>query len=386
MKKVLLASNLYNPNVGGVENSLHSLSRIYRSRGYEVYIVTSNIDLVDGACLPEFETSEHSIIHRYNVHGVGYLEQYKACKSILKCLLENHDFSLILARGYVPALVLSNHRVNYIYLVPSIVLFEIRLRKLFTAPVGCAKQIFLGALQAYAIRRSVPAVFGFNAYAQVKRLMAGITKRIYVFKPGIDKERFRPVRSDEEKRNLRNSIGLNPNGSYILALGRISEIKQFDKVIRSLIYLPQSVSLLVVGDGPSKSLLIRLAQECEVSDRVFFYSRTTEPELFYRLADVFAMTSRYEAFGQVLLEATASGLPVVSFRGGRGISHNVERIYADFPSLCEFTDVDIPEFAQGVCKFLALDKTSFEEERKRFCAAYSWEKLSSDLLEVHNQQ
>jgi rhamnosyl/mannosyltransferase len=82
--------------------------------------------------------------------------------------------------------------------------------------------------------------------------------------------------------------------------------------------------LLLVGDGPERDRLEQIAAEYGIAHRVRFAGRVVDEALpaYYHAADVFVLAShlRAEAFGIVLLEAMAAGLPVVSTKLGTGTS------------------------------------------------------------------
>jgi glycosyltransferase involved in cell wall biosynthesis len=96
-----------------------------------------------------------------------------------------------------------------------------------------------------------------------------------------------------------------------------NEAKGVDYLIRA-VTLVDGVRLEVVGDGPLRSAYERLARELGIADRVDFRGFLPKPELAARMrrADLFALASRFENNPCVVLEAQASGLPVVAARVG----------------------------------------------------------------------
>jgi glycosyltransferase involved in cell wall biosynthesis len=84
-------------------------------------------------------------------------------------------------------------------------------------------------------------------------------------------------------------------------------------LLRALALVPRRDSRLVIyGDGPDRDALRRLADELGLGGRVELPGYVAAPWDAYAKASCFALTSRSEAFGNVVVEALASGLPVVS--------------------------------------------------------------------------
>jgi glycosyltransferase involved in cell wall biosynthesis len=129
---------------------------------------------------------------------------------------------------------------------------------------------------------------------------------------------IRPKRAD-----LVGRFGLDGK-RVVLTVGRIDwseRYKGFDEIIEILPSLPGDVVYLIAGGGGDVPRLQKKAMDYGVADRVRFTGLFAEEEKadLYNLADVYAMPSRGEGFGFVILEAMASGVPVIVSKhdGGR---------------------------------------------------------------------
>jgi len=94
----------------------------------------------------------------------------------------------------------------------------------------------------------------------------------------------------------------------ILYVGRLEEYKGVQHVVQALPLLNEGIRLEIVGQGPYKERLTRLAKELGVGDRIDFYQDLPRKELLNRYADadLFVMLSKYEAFSITVAEALAS--------------------------------------------------------------------------------
>ncbi|MFW5654010.1 MAG: glycosyltransferase, partial [Planctomycetota bacterium] len=166
--------------------------------------------------------------------------------------------------------------------------------------------------------------------------------KIHVVPPGYDDNRFYPV-SIASREMLKGQFGYE--GRLVLALGRLARNKGYDLLIRSMPFVFERVPdvrlLLAVGstelsENEQKMLveLKDLAASLGISDRVIFHDYIPDDQLadYYRMADVFALSSRYEPFGMTAVEAMACGTPtVVTTEGGlwEQVTWGLEALYAN---------------------------------------------------------
>jgi glycosyltransferase involved in cell wall biosynthesis len=135
--------------------------------------------------------------------------------------------------------------------------------------------------------------------------------RIAVIENGIDPDRYGPA---ADQPGLKEKLGLDPGRRYVANVARHHPVKDQPTLLRGFASaagdLPD-VDLLLAGDGPQRPELEALAAALGLRDRVKFLGvRADVPDLL-RAADVFALTSVSEAASLTLLEAMATGLPVV---------------------------------------------------------------------------
>lgn len=101
----------------------------------------------------------------------------------------------------------------------------------------------------------------------------------------------------------------------ILSVGRLSPEKNFSLLIRSFAQLRPQASpprLAIIGDGPERPALQKLIDRLGLSERVRLLGQCENPFAYMRRAAMFVLASRFEGFGNVLIEAMACGIPVIS--------------------------------------------------------------------------
>lgn len=135
-----------------------------------------------------------------------------------------------------------------------------------------------------------------------------------------DAPRFRAINPRTEviynAASLRAELPASPDGGLVLAVGRHVAQKGFDLLLQAWVIVAKALPLArlrIVGDGPQRAAHERLAQTLGVAGRVEWLAPTAQIEHYYREADVFVLSSRYEGMPIALLEAQAMGVPAVAF-------------------------------------------------------------------------
>lgn len=101
----------------------------------------------------------------------------------------------------------------------------------------------------------------------------------------------------------------------LLSVGRLDHQKGFDIVLRAFAVVQREFPhwcLAIVGDGPLRNALQRIAIDLGLKDRVRFPGRTSDIEAWYANASVVVQASRFEGFPNVILEAMGMGVAVIS--------------------------------------------------------------------------
>jgi phosphatidyl-myo-inositol dimannoside synthase len=258
---------------------------------------------------------------------------------------------------------------------------EILIRHYRHWPVAPA--LYAGTRQR--VIAELDGVFPVSTYA--RGLVASIgarTDHALVVSNGCDAERFAPGPVADKPARVLGLFGR----PVLLSVGRLVPRKGVDTVLHALRRLGArhpELRYVVCGDGPERPQLERLAEQLRVAHMVRFLGQVPAEALpdVYRLCDIFVHAARQEeadveGFGLVLLEASASGKPVVATRSG-GVTDAVQHEQTGL--LCE--PQDAAALAGSIARLLedgALAQRLGEQGRAHVLAKASWDGVCARLL------
>jgi glycogen synthase len=200
---------------------------------------------------------------------------------------------------------------------------------------------------------------------------------------GIDPAKF--VNRNVDRNTVKRKYGVSPEEKLILFVGRLTNQKGCDYLIRSLPYVSRyfNAKLLIAGDGYLKSELESIASGAGVRSRTIFAGYVGDDDLtdLFLSADLMAIPSIYEPFGVVALEAMAARLPVVasSVDGLAEIVKHEENGILVFPK-------DISSIAWGISRILSDPENTrrmVENATKAVETRFSWKVIAMDTLNAY---
>ncbi len=110
----------------------------------------------------------------------------------------------------------------------------------------------------------------------------------------------------------RNMPSISLPERYVVGVGRLQPQKGFDVLLRAIATLDdKNVGLVIIGEGPERETLSRLAGQLGIGDRVHFPGFLANPWSVIARSELFCLSSRWEGFGHVITEAMACETPIV---------------------------------------------------------------------------
>ena len=150
--------------------------------------------------------------------------------------------------------------------------------------------------------------------ADLMRFYAVPSENIAVLPNGYSAAEFNTQRASEHRAAMRQKLGYGPENKVAIFVANELERKGFGPLLRAVASLQDpNVALLAVGRLNPKTYADEI-QRLGLAGRVQFTGPSSDVATFYAAADVFALPTQYEAWGLVIVEALACGLPVVTSR------------------------------------------------------------------------
>jgi len=284
----------YPPHIGGVSSHTYLLSKKLKKRGDKVCVLTyphPDVKDLDGL---KVETA-----YAPNVKGLRGLFFIISATFNLINMVRHYNIDLIHAHFIIPPGLIG------------IFVGKILRKKTAVTAHGSdlliqAKNPILRPLIKFVLVNS-DYVLVVNQSLKSKVLELGIkSEKIYVTPNAVDVEKFNP-----NGKKLPFDIEITPDKPSILFVGNLVHQKGLRYLLAAKKQMDSDVELLIVGDGPLRHDLEKKVVDDQIEDVVFVGARRDVDQIMPS-ADLFVLPSISEGFPITLLEAMASGLPVVA--------------------------------------------------------------------------
>ena len=201
---------------------------------------------------------------------------------------------------------------------------------------------------------------------------------ISVIYNGVDLDRFHPANKSKYRELIRKQLGISATAKLLLFIGTGFERKGLRYAIASLQHLPENTFLAVIGKGRVK-LYNEIARRFSVSDRVRFLGPVEGTERYYAAADLLVAPTLYEPMANVILEALATGIPVVTTRD----SGNAEVVIAGDNGWLIDDPTNDEEIAFNILKTLDKSRnTATESSARERASQFTIERAVNQIKQI----
>ncbi|HEY4522929.1 MAG TPA: glycosyltransferase family 4 protein [Candidatus Paceibacterota bacterium] len=311
MKRILIFSLNYYPNVGGADIAVKEITDRISPEDIEFHMVAHRFDR-------HHLTEER--VGQVVVHRIGggssrfskFLYQFRAPLVVARLHQHHHvdaTWAMMAHSAGVPAALFK--------------LFYPRIPMLLTLQEGdplpyierMMRPVWPLFSRAFTHADAIQAISTFLADWARRR---GARGPIEVIPNGVDIAHFSREYPSAAVAITRQSLGARDGDTLLVTTSRLVRKNAVDDVIRALAELPPSVRFIVYGVGPDEVALKALARELGVEDRVRFMGQALHEDLPLALAacDIFIRPSRSEGMGNSFIEAMAASIPVIATQEG----------------------------------------------------------------------
>jgi len=361
--KILFITHYYLPHFGGIETVVGSESSYLKKSGHQVRIISSDISNRSGG---HAGTGEDVLripaINPFERYGVPY--PVFSPRIILTLIGEINRADIIHAHGLLYGGSFWAALISKIFHKPFIVTEHVGIVP-FNNPmlrlVQKAAFLTFGSItagladQIYVLNKSIKEYIGKLYLKDVKILPNGVNT--VLFSPS----------SREEKLKVRKKLGLPTDIPLVLYIGRFVEKKGIN-LIKSI--RQTDFRLVMVGDG----------EDIQHSGEILVFNPVDHRKLslFYKASDIFILPSRGEGMPMTILEALATGLPVLV--SGSGDSGNIKSVIR-LPDDSRAYETKIIELIKNKHLYRKLS----ESARSEALTVFTWDKHIKILLKSYNE-
>ncbi len=360
----------YYPAIGGVETTVMEITNRL-AKSYKMKVVTSDLKVEN----PFQRLSEEERLSRYMDVPITRLQSKKFLPVegygvVMKGLLEALQGSeMIHAHSYGAHHTDKAIKMAYKNGIPSILTTYLHpashshhkmLRTIYDSTIGkktlerCTSIITLTKNEGDYIGRR------FNIPME----------KINVISSGIDLGKFR-------------DLGYDKDEDILLFVGRLSPVKRLDLLLRALAKVKKNipnVKLRIIGkDWGVKPQLVEMTKTLNIENNVKFLEELHFEELIehYNRAKALVLTSRFETFGVVIMEAIGCGTPVVVTKVG-----GIPEVVGNAGILCEENEESV---SKGIIEILSNPEKyrTLKENTKRRRELFSWDKVAEKVKSLY---
>jgi len=377
--KIALCTDWFFPMSGGVQSHVVGLASELAKRGHEVVIITKEMNSIKGH--PLVLNAEHIRLKQAKPMAPIPLIFVPPSLAELQGILKREDFDIVHAHhAFTPTSLMSVSSAKKLG-IPT-VLTNHSMFLLHDSDYFWTTMSYL----LFPFRRYINKADKIIAVSQAAaEFIEHFTRRdkIVVIPNGVDITRFNPVNS-----TVPGSLPLStPEKPIILYVGRLAYRKGIHVLLKAMPYILEAIPqtrLLIAGSGYMEGLIRLLVKSLNLEDHVELLGFVPDDELpsLYNLSDLFVLPSIYcESFGITLLEAMASGTPIVASETG-GVPEVIEN-EVDGILFEKGNEIDLADAVVKVLSSPTLAEELAKNARKKVEERYSWTVVGEAIEEVY---
>ncbi len=384
MNKILITTGIFPPDIGGPASYINELcQKLYGEFSFTVLTYSSAIKYPGDKKYPYKVIRVWRKMPGFLRYGIYFF------KVILEAKRHDLIFVLTTFSGGVPGVFASKlfKKKLFVRVVGDKVWETLAAKKkthLLINDFQKSKKSwfinFLFWLQGWVCKKADKIVVPSEYLASIAAGWGVSSEKIEVIYNGVD---FQPAETTSQEARVK--IGIS--GNIILSIGRLVPWKGFKmlvKIMPELLKINQFFRLVIVGDGSEMKDLRAMIKNLFLGKKVYLVGKKTKEELavFLKAADIFVLNTGYEGFSHQILEAMASGLPVITtFSGGnKEIIHQGENGF-----MVKYNDeFNLVEAIKTVWQTPELRKR-FVQNGKETVARFNSNKMVEETIKILNQ-
>jgi glycosyltransferase involved in cell wall biosynthesis len=370
--RIGMFTDTYTPQINGVVTSINSFTEELQKRGHEVFIFAPQIkDAEKKDNVFYFKSFKYAPMPEHHIAYSlsGHLRAFKDLK--LDILHSHTPFSLgwlalYLAKQYSLPLAHTYHTlfIEYVHYVPTALGRKIGVWLSTNASRRYCHGCDLTIVPSEAMRLELQKY--------------GVLNEIDVIPTGVNDH----FRENGNAQNILRRHNIAPETEIIAYAGRLAKEKNVEFLLhmyKEILKVRANILFAIIGDGPHRPLLEKLAADLGIKDRILFtgyISDKAELASWYKAARVFVFSSLTETQGLVILEAMSVGTPVVAI-DAMGISDIIHQNIGGLAS-----SPDISEFALKLTQLLSNAELRRQKsaEASQLAQKLSMSNMTSRLL------
>ncbi len=407
--KIVIATAVYYPMINGVAVFSHNLAMGLAKRGHEVMVICPSqtgknyIRTEDGVKVAHLKSIKikvypdqiHDVPPKKKLFGremprIFYKNSFRVsafpAREIKKILNKfQPDVVHVQVSDPIGLSVVAYARKKNIPVVttehnqPEVLTDPLKMPGIIKKPVNAALSSYFRGRQNKSDFVTMPT------QRAIDNLIVGhkFDAPIAAVSNGVDISNFKPGKAAAE---IYKKYNLPNDKPIVLYVGRADPEKKLGLVIEAfgdaLKKVPNAM-LVVVGDGVDKNRLEKEAEKLGINESVKFLGRVLPPDLYelYKVGDIFATASEIETQGIVLIEAAATGLPLIAVDKG-AVAEVCQNNINGF--LCE--PGDTKAIGEAMVKILTDEKLrkKFSENSIKIASEHDFEKTLDRFINIYN--